>query len=217
MKTYSTKANARRAAKSQGLDLNTLDFFELEENAWTWRVLAIDETSPEELSEQGFTEDSEAALAEEAGQFGGDQVLAEEYEPSEEAIAAELDKEFIERCGFAYCPDCGIHLENGLLHFGDIVERAGSPEKAFEQQKKEWSCMACNAEFGEDIIVGPAAEEAPKLNKSTADRPCTLVWNIADAMPGAKRKEVIEACVKAGVAYYTARTQYQQWKSLQPK
>lgn len=147
MKTYSTKANARRAAKSQGLDLNTLDFFELEENAWTWRVLAIDETSTEELSEQGYTEDSEAALAEEAGQLGGDQVLAEEYD---------------------------------------------GPEVA-------------------------EAEAAPKLNKSTADRPCTLVWNIADAMPGAKRKEVIEACVKAGVAYYTARTQYQQWKSLQPK
>lgn len=37
------------------------------------------------------------------------------------------------------------------------------------------------------------------------------VWEIADAMPGAKRKAVIEAARAKGVAYGTARTQYQKW------
>ena len=52
-------------------------------------------------------------------------------------------------------------------------------------------------------------------NKSTTERPCKRVWIIADAMlaanPMVKRKDVIAACIAAGVAFYTARTQYQQW------
>lgn len=47
--------------------------------------------------------------------------------------------------------------------------------------------------------------------ESTIKRPCFVVWDTADNMPGARRKDVIEACVQAGVAYYTARTQYQLW------
>lgn len=49
----------------------------------------------------------------------------------------------------------------------------------------------------------------PRL--STAIRPTKLVWEIADQMPKASRKEVMAACVEAGVAYGTARTQYQAW------
>lgn len=37
------------------------------------------------------------------------------------------------------------------------------------------------------------------------------VWAIADAMIEATRKEVIEECRRQGVAYGTARTQYQAW------
>jgi hypothetical protein len=51
--------------------------------------------------------------------------------------------------------------------------------------------------------------------ESTVVRPCKQVWHIADSMPGAKRKAVLEACVNAGIAYYTARTQYQQWLECQ--
>lgn len=47
--------------------------------------------------------------------------------------------------------------------------------------------------------------------ESTIKRPCFVVWDMADNMPGARRKDVVEACVQAGVAYYTARTQYQLW------
>jgi len=60
-----------------------------------------------------------------------------------------------------------------------------------------------------------AAHRGEVPNKSTIERPCQRVWIIADDMlvanPSVKRKDVMAACVAAGVAFYTARTQYQQW------
>lgn len=58
----------------------------------------------------------------------------------------------------------------------------------------------------------------PKV--STTELPTKKVWHIADEMMATnkaaglaapKRKEVIEECVRRGVAYGTARTQYQHW------
>lgn len=49
----------------------------------------------------------------------------------------------------------------------------------------------------------------PRL--SSVIRPTKMVWDIADSMPKASRKEVMEACVNAGIAYGTSRTQYQAW------
>lgn len=50
---------------------------------------------------------------------------------------------------------------------------------------------------------------------STITRPCKQVWHIADSMPGSQRKDVLAACVVQGIAYFTARTQYQQWQAVQ--
>lgn len=52
---------------------------------------------------------------------------------------------------------------------------------------------------------------ALKPRFSSCIRPTKLVWDIADCMPKASRKEVMEECVRQGVAYGTARTQYQAW------
>lgn len=52
---------------------------------------------------------------------------------------------------------------------------------------------------------------ALKPRFSSVIRPTKLVWDIADCMPKASRKEVMEECVRQGVAYGTARTQYQAW------
>ena len=62
------------------------------------------------------------------------------------------------------------------------------------------------------------AEQAKKASSgyiaetSTAVGPTKRVWAIADSMPNAARKDVIEACRAAGIAFGTARTQYQAWK-----
>lgn len=46
---------------------------------------------------------------------------------------------------------------------------------------------------------------------STTEKPTKKVWNVADSMPGASRKDVIAACVELGIAPGTSRTQYQAW------
>ena len=63
------------------------------------------------------------------------------------------------------------------------------------------------------------AVKADVVHESTVERPCKLVWYIADEMvaanPAVRRKDVLAACVSRGVAFYTARTQYQQWLGIQ--
>lgn len=53
--------------------------------------------------------------------------------------------------------------------------------------------------------------QGAKPRLSSVIRPTKLVWDIADSMPKASRKEVMEACVAAGITYGTSRTQYQAW------
>ena len=55
-------------------------------------------------------------------------------------------------------------------------------------------------------------EKAPILRKSEIESPCAVVWTLADTMTDARRKDVIAAAVAKGVAFYTARTQYQLWR-----
>lgn len=56
-----------------------------------------------------------------------------------------------------------------------------------------------------------------RLHKSQIESPTKTVWAVADEMfeknPSTTRKQVIEECTKRGIAYFTARTQYQQWLS----
>jgi len=58
-------------------------------------------------------------------------------------------------------------------------------------------------------------KEVVRLRKSTIESPSKRVWEIAEQMkaanPNVRRKDVIAACVEQGIAYYTARTQYQLW------
>lgn len=55
-----------------------------------------------------------------------------------------------------------------------------------------------------------------RLKKSTVQSPVKLVKFIADQMmnenPATTRKEILAKCIEAGIAMYTARTQYQIWK-----
>lgn len=109
--------------------------------------------------------------------------------------------------GLTHCPNCGIHLDNGI---GEHLQDVNG--KHIKHEKYQFECLACGTEFGPEIE--PTADKKPTkkieiTHKSTVDRPCGRVWDIADSMPGAKRKDILQACVDAGIAYYTARTQYQ--------
>lgn len=85
---------------------------------------------------------------------------------------------------------------------GDLEERLGAALEMADQEEKK-----------------APTRKIEVTNESTAERPCKLVWHIADEMkaanPEVKRKEVLAECVKRGVAFYTARTQYQQWLGVQ--
>lgn len=50
-----------------------------------------------------------------------------------------------------------------------------------------------------------------RLHASTVENPVAVMWELCQSMKGAKRKDVIEAAQKKGIAFYTARTQYQLW------
>ena len=68
--------------------------------------------------------------------------------------------------------------------------------------------------MSEDEANATAAPEVvadTRIRKSATENPTKLVWEIAESMPGAKRKEVLAEAERRGVAFYTARTQYQRW------
>lgn len=134
------------------------------------------------------------------------------------ADVSEEDENLILACGHSHCPECGTHLSNGLLDFDSLEDQHGA-KKAYEMQKHEWSCMGCNAEWGKPV-------EAPKgtkrgeptrhyVNKSTVDGAVALCHELFSSMPEARRKDAIQAAVDKGVAFYTARTQYQKWFKAQ--
>lgn len=115
--------------------------------------------------------------------------------------------------GFSHCPSCNVHLSNGVGEDGQEVNGQIIHHKA-----KQYECLGCGEEFGPDLMregdrVANATMEAagPRPRLSTCEKPTKKVWHIADSMPKASRKEVIEECVRQGIAYGTSRTQYQAW------
>ena len=151
MKTYSTKANAKRAAKNQGLDLNVTSIYEQD---GVWLIGAAD-----------LFDEAQADAEYEALQ-------ARQKEMAEAAIAA--SQAWLEK----YIP----YNPQMLLTY----------------------------------TTAKAAEAQPKT-KSEIKNPVKAVWEIADKMWGARRKDIIAACVEAGIAYNTARTQYQAYHSVKSK
>ena len=115
------------------------------------------------------------------------------------------------------------YIEDGLI-LGAYPSRASAQAAAKEKGGKvkkaeEVELVAVKADEihakSEEPEESPKAEEEPPKKKereqSTVGSPCSLVWEIADEMKGARRKDVVAACMKAGVAEYTAKTQYQRW------
>ena len=68
------------------------------------------------------------------------------------------------------------------------------------------------------IVAGANLPDPSLRGKSSTESPVAKVWMKSDAMVAAvpqenraKRSEVVEACQADGIAYYTARTQFQAW------
>jgi hypothetical protein len=65
---------------------------------------------------------------------------------------------------------------------------------------------------------GKVAEDKPKknANTSTIESPVAAVHALCEKMKGAARKDIIAAAVAKGINKYTASTQIQRWRSMQP-
>lgn len=193
---------AARAAKATGL---------------AGKIVSMKEIAIEIADTIEETEDEEIAVAE----IATEEIAAEEISFIEEIAAEEISIEEAKPFGFeehglTHCPACETHLSNGVGEHGQEVN--GKPVK---HAGFKYCCLACGAEFG-PAIKGKTekalkAKVEPKHieNRSTVKKPCRLVWDLADAMIGASRKDVIAAAEAKGVAYYTARTQYQLWTQVQ--
>lgn len=123
----------------------------------------------------------------------------------------------------------GCDLSNGRYNIVAVGDRFSwedtKTESATATYKGESETLPV-ADLGEAIAKAakPAKAEKPsklaharyaKINRSEQEKPCRFVWDMADANPEMKRAEVIALCVSFGVAYYTARTQYQAWRASQ--
>lgn len=144
MKTYSTKANAKRAAKTQGLDLNTICIYE-QDGVWV-------------IGQADLFDDAQAEK----------EYLALQTRQAELKIEAELA------------------AAKWLASFVPY-----NPQLLLPAPKK----------------VKKATK--PLLRESAINNPVKMVWEIADRMWGQRRKDIIAECVRLGIAYNTARTQYQ--------
>ena len=91
------------------------------------------------------------------------------------------------------------------------AKRAGNKALASSPKGSVLEIVEVGGMFGFAIgkPVPPATEI---LRVSVVGSPCQMVWDIAEEMEGQKRKVIIEACVAKGIAYYTARTQYQRYR-----
>lgn len=143
MKFYSSKANAKRAAKKAGLDIET------------------------------------TTLIEKDGKF---------------AYVNEQDAEFIEEYGTCECPQCNINLDNGISSYTELMAMGAEQKKGARGMKQEFVCLACDGEFGPEIVH--TKKEAPKSTglkiekdreeKNGVVRPsaggsCAAVWDFCDA------------------------------------
>ena len=155
MKTYTTKANAKRAAKNQGLDLNTTCIFE-QDGLWV-------------IGQVDLFDEAEAAA-----EF--EKVQAIQKRMAEEKVAFEA---------------------------------------AQAEAKKKW--FADFVPYNAQLLLPAPKDKKEHLVKSTITNPVKLVWEIADKMWGERRSVIIKACTDAGIAYNTARTQYQAFYAIKSK
>jgi predicted nucleic-acid-binding Zn-ribbon protein len=120
-----------------------------------------------------------------------------------------LDDFAINEEGHACCPKCGStelyqgEAENSNASMGRIIN-----------EDTVGGCHQCDWSFNHSA----KKSSTPITHVSTIENPCKTVWGIAIDMKAAnplvKRGAVLAECVKQGIAYYTARTQYQAWLSV---
>lgn len=100
--------------------------------------------------------------------------------------------------------------------------RKSAPAKSTKAKKQPAKPVRANAKTGTPVATkkpkntkatAPKSKSIPedRLRVSTVDNPVAVMWDLCQKMKNARRKDVIAEAQKHGVAFYTARTQYQLW------
>lgn len=110
------------------------------------------------------------------------------------------------------------HIDEGHKpgHRGVVIVTCAKDEIPAEDIALGFEFQPITAEAW-DLREAPRRREVDSStteNRARSDvaSPTKLVWEIADSMPDADRKAVVEACVAAGVNKATASTQYYRWQ-----
>ena len=122
-----------------------------------------------------------------------------------------------------------FQLNHSIDQVAELFDEAEA-EAEFEAMKKRQAELAREAAEAAALwldkfvpynpqLLLPAPPVAVKevLAKSVVENPVQRVWAIAEQMWGQRRKDIIAECVRQGIAYNTARTQYQEYYSLKKK
>lgn len=129
------------------------------------------------------------------------------------------------------CPNCGIHLSNGLLHITDCPSNSDQSYGQLRNPdfaKGEWNCMGCGHHFGETTEY-PAPVQGLKIEKVRPEqngvkRPsiggkCRAIWDALDAyrtetgeMPTSKVVKALAA--DEGWNPNNASIEYYQWRKF---
>ncbi len=129
------------------------------------------------------------------------------------SIKAKAERNKIISAALAADPKRAKSIAKGKKVAAEVVKATTKPKKAPARVKSGTSGLGIHdaaVTLGEMVKL----DQIPRL--STVKSPCQIVWETASEMQkkgGFTRKDVLAACMEKGVAYYTARTQYQQWKA----
>lgn len=201
MNTYKVKSSAQRAAKKEfGADYASLvDIIEVN-GEWTYEMKPqqeIDAALKSTIETTQLLADVEQEEADKAAK----KAEIESRKPVH--IPASLPESIVaKKSAPASIPALPAFLKIAPPAAEEVPEAAPIEDQA--------ALQAAADKLADAQAVNDSVEPMrPRL--STTDKPTKKVWHVADSMPGAKRKDVIEECVRQGIAYGTARTQYQHW------
>lgn len=127
-----------------------------------------------------------------------------------------------------HCPCCGIHLSNGVAHYADMVDSAGTKEA--NKMKNEWTCLGCGGEWGAALNHVVVPREAHKggsgvkieknreqrngIKRPSAGGKCRLVWDALDAMESPTLKAIKAHAEAQGWNPNNATIEFYNWRKF---
>lgn len=200
IKTYAQKSSAVRAAKkAYGEDY--MNHCTIKPNA------------------EGFYIETEKVVTIEPVAPSAPKLPAAIVEAQAAAAEVELEEKLVELESAAGAAIEALH-KNDEAHaaLDEVNSDAGIAHMEANETSPDFAALLAQGDKAANAAAANLDPARPRI--STTELPTKKVWHVADEMmaaakaagqPAPKRKAVIEECVRRGIAYGTARTQYQHW------